>query len=87
MDLIQNEDYAADSCAISPMAFLLYSVGGHSTASKATVSIIQVHGCQKFGLLALIAIETIDPQLVASYTWIDGQSGTLFCPSAANSLH
>ena len=23
MDLIQNEDYAADSCAISPTAFLL----------------------------------------------------------------
>ena len=24
MDLMQNEDYAADSCAISPTAFLLW---------------------------------------------------------------
>ena len=25
MNLIQNEDYAADSCAISPTAFLFYT--------------------------------------------------------------
>ena len=31
MDLIQNEDYAADSCAISPMPFLFmdkYMING-----------------------------------------------------------
>ena len=31
MDLIQNEDYAADSCAISLMAFLLYELTDHVT--------------------------------------------------------